>query len=237
MDFRIMAVDDEPAILDLVKALVEPLGMSILTSSDSREAAEMVETEIFDGFLLDAHMPAPNGFELAQRIRRSRANSKVPIALLTGYDDVDTMRKGFQAGVTFFLGKPFTRDRACGLFAAMRGVILREKRQHARLPYRAPVECRWGELADRVFKADSINVGEGGMLFAPTGGLSAGDNVRLEFSMPNRKKPIKTQAKVLRNEPPDRVAVQFVGIDLDDQESIREYIFGRGENPSPFDRI
>jgi CheY-like chemotaxis protein len=229
MDFRIMAVDDEPEILTLVKTLVEPLGMSILTSSNSREAAEMVETEVFDGFLLDANMPCPDGFELAKRIRHSPVNSKVPIALLTGYDDVETMRKGFQAGVTFFLGKPFTRDRACGLFTAMRGMILREKRQHARLPYRAPVECHWGEMGDRVFKAESINVGEGGMLFAPTGGLDVGDNIRLEFTMPNRRKAIRTQAKVLRHEPPNRIAVQFAAIDPDDQEAIREYIFGRGE--------
>ena len=226
-----MAVDDEPAILDLVKALVEPLGMNVLIANDSREAAEMIETEVFDGFLLDAHMPHLDGFELAQRIRHSPVNSKVPIALLTGFDDVETMRRGFKAGVTFFLGKPFTRDRACGLFAAMRGVILREKRQHARLPYRTPVECRWGEPPERVFKAESVNVGEGGVLFEPSGGLDIGANVRLEFMMPNRKKPIRAQAKVLRNESPNRAAVQFTAIHPDDQETIRDYIFGRGGNP------
>jgi hypothetical protein len=113
--------------------------------------------------------------------------------MLTGYDDVETMRQGFRAGVTFFLGKPFTRERATGLFSAMRGAILREKRQHARLPYRTAVECSVGDPPERRFTAESINVGEGGMLIEPSGGVEKGQVLRLEFRMPNRKKPLSSR--------------------------------------------
>ena len=149
--------------------------------------------------------------------------------MLTGYDDVETMRQGFKAGVTFFLGKPFTRERAAGLLSAMRGAILREKRQHARLPYRTVVECSLGDPPEKTFKAESVNVGEGGMLIEPSGGVDPGQLLRLEFCMPNRKKPVKTAAKVLRKDAPDRIAMQFTAIEPDDVEAIRDYIFGRSE--------
>jgi CheY-like chemotaxis protein len=229
VNLKILAVDDEPQVLEVVKAMVEPMGLQVETSSDSQEVKERVNLEAFDGFLLDARMPQVDGFELAKCIRKSALNSRVPVAMLTGYDDVETMRKGFRAGVTFFLGKPFTRERAAGLCSAMRGIILREKRQHARLPYRAPVECRWGLADERSFRAESINVGEGGMLLEPSGGVTVGQEVRLEFRMPNSKRLLKPRAKVLRHDPPHRIAVQFISIDLGEQEIIRDYIFGRAD--------
>jgi CheY-like chemotaxis protein len=226
---KIMAVDDEPQILQLIKAFVEPMGMEVTTSTDSRDAAQRINNEVFDGFLVDARMPDLDGFELARCIRKSPINAKVPVAMLTGYDDVETMRQGFKAGVTFFLGKPFTRERATGLFSAMRGTILREKRQNARLPYRTAVECSLGEARERTFNGESINVGEGGMLIQPSGGADKGQELRLEFSMPNRKEPLRPRAKVLRRDPPDRIAVQFTAIEPEEVEVIRDYIFGRTE--------
>jgi CheY-like chemotaxis protein len=226
---KILAVDDEPQVLEIVKAMVEPLGMVVETSTDSQEVARRVNTEAYDGFVLDARMPIVDGFMLAECIRKSPVNSGVPIAMLTGYDDVETMRKGFRAGVTFFLGKPFTRERAAGLVSAMRGMILREKRQNARLPFRTLVKCRWGQGNERFFQAESVNVGERGMLLEPSGGVGVGQVIRLEFRMPNRKTPMKLQGKVLRKEPPDRIAVYFAEIGPGEQECIRDFIFGKGE--------
>jgi CheY-like chemotaxis protein len=229
MILKIMAVDDEPEMLQLIKAMAEPLGMEVSTAVDSREAAQLVKTEVFDGFVVDARMPHLDGFELTKCIRTSPANAGVPIAMLTGMDDVETMRQGFRAGITFFLSKPFSRDRASGLLSAMRAAMLRERRRHARLPYRTTVECRFGEHGERVFKVESLNLGEGGMLFEPSGGVDVGQEVSLEFSMPNCRKCLNAKARVLRREPPDRVAVEFIFIEPEDKEVIRDYIFGRAQ--------
>jgi CheY-like chemotaxis protein len=229
MNLKIMAVDDEPHILELIKAFVGPLGMEVATSIDSQEAMQRINSEVFDGFLLDARMPNLDGFELARCIRKSPINGSVPVAMLTGSDDVETMRLGFKAGVTFFLGKPFTRERAAGLFSAMRGAILRDKRRHARLPYRTAVGCSVGEPAERTFSAESVNVGEGGMLVESSAEVETGQVLRLEFSMPNRKKPLRPLAKILRQEPHGRFALQFTAIEHDETEAIRDYIFGRPE--------
>ena len=54
---KLMVVDDDPASLDLVKALVEPLGYEVLALADSRQAAECVSEQEFDGIFVDVQMP------------------------------------------------------------------------------------------------------------------------------------------------------------------------------------
>ena len=72
MALKILAVDDEPEILMLLKDMIEPLGCELLPVHDSREAARLIELEKFDGVIVDVKMPHLDGFELTRRIRLSR---------------------------------------------------------------------------------------------------------------------------------------------------------------------
>src|SRR5208283_4228403 len=107
MSMKLLVVDDDPAALDLIKALVEPQGYEVLALTDSRRAAECVNKQPFDGVFVDVLMPKLDGFELTKLIRASRLNSRAPIVMITASQDLETMRGGFKAGVTFFLTKPF----------------------------------------------------------------------------------------------------------------------------------
>ncbi len=184
MPLRVMVVDDEPEVLALIKAMVEPLGCDVLALTDSREAARKLEIEKFDGVLLDFQMPHLDGLELTKAARASHLNGKVPIVMLTGYDNVEMIRKCFSAGVTFFLGKPFTRERVYSMMSSVRGCMLGEKRRHARLPFRAAVHCRSSESRRGHFKSGSLDISEGGMLLAPSGGLERHSGLGPIFSNP-----------------------------------------------------
>ncbi len=127
MLMKLLVVDDDLAALDLVKALVEPLGYAVLALADSRQAAECVNEQKFDGIFVDVQMPNLDGFELTELIRASRSNSRVPIVMITALEDVETMRHGYKAGVTFFLTKPFNPEKLRGLLLAMRSTMLRER--------------------------------------------------------------------------------------------------------------
>ncbi len=227
MSLRIIAVDDDPSTLELLKALVEPLGYEVLAVRDSRDAARLIDHEKFDGVVVDVLMPHMDGFQLTQCIRNSQLNRKVPIIMLTAQDDADTMRKGFSAGVNFFLGKPFTRERMTALFAAARGSMLKEKRVHTRLPYRATVDCKWFGQRQGHFKAGSVDICEAGMLLGPSGGLDVGQEIDLEFEMPTSKAPLKPRAKILRRDKTDNIAVEFINISDKDREAIRTFINAR----------
>lgn len=221
MRLRVLAVDDEPEILKLFRSLVEPLGYEVELIQDSREAARRILRQKFDAIFLDASMPHLDGFELAERIRSSPSNGQVPIAMLTAHDDVETMRKAFRAGVTIFLGKPFTPKKLRGLLRSMRGPMLRERRRYARLPVRITIQCTWG---GKTFEAVSLNISEGGMLMEPSGGVAVGEGISLRLTVPKIQKAVKPRARHIRREEPDRMAAQFQAFAPEDRDAIRAYI-------------
>ncbi len=221
---RVLVVDDDEATLKVIKALVEPLGLEVLALADSREAAQRVNTDKFDGVFVDTKMPFLDGFALAQSIRASAANARVPIVMLTGLSDAETMRRGFKAGVTFFLSKPVNLERLHSLVKVMHGPMLRERRRYARLPFRAVVNCRLGA---KQFKTESVNISEGGILLAASGGAIVGDELDLEFALAAQTHSVRVRARVIRKEAPDRTATMFLNLDAPDQQAIRDYITGR----------
>jgi CheY-like chemotaxis protein len=221
---KILLVDDEPEVCRLFKAMVEPLGVEVRTSSDSQEAASILEKEKFDGIMLDIAMPNLDGFELTRKIRSTPPNQQAPIIVITGLDDVDTMRRAFEAGATFFIGKPFSREKIYAIFRAARGAMLAERRRFARLPYRTSVTCAWGEER---FTATSISIGEGGMGLESSGKAQVGDVLALEFNMPDVKKPLKVTGKIRVKEAAGRTSVEFIDSSDASRDAIREYIYGK----------
>jgi CheY-like chemotaxis protein len=221
MSMKLMVVDDDPAALDLVESLVEPLGYEVLALADSRHAAECVNKQKFDGIFVDVQMPNMDGFELTSLIRASRLNSRVPIVMITAFEDVETMRHGYKAGVTFFLTKPFNPEKLRGLLLGMRSTILRERTRYVRLPFRTMVTCRWGNEQSEL---GSLNISDGGMLLESSRGLESGEEVNLDFTLSPGQEHLSLRAKIVHKEPPDRIGVQFHDLTSEDQETIRDYI-------------
>jgi CheY-like chemotaxis protein len=218
---KILLVDDEPEVCKLVKTMVEPLGVEVRTSSDSQEAALILANEKFDGIMLDIAMPKMDGFELTRKIRSTPPNQQAPIIIITGFDDVDTIRRAFEAGATFFIGKPFSREKVYAIFRTARGAMLAERRRCAHVPYRTSVTCvREGER----FNATSISIGEGGMEVESSGTAQVDDVLALEFNMPDLKKPIKVTGKIRVKEASGRTSIDFVDARDAGRDVIREYI-------------
>jgi CheY-like chemotaxis protein len=222
MPLKILIVDDEPDVCKVVKLMMESLGMEAAAFTDSQAAARHLEQEKFDGIILDARMPHMDGFELSKFIRKTQLNKEVPIVMITGMGDLEAMRRGFTAGVTFFLNKPITREKLHALFRATKGAILQERRRHVRVPYSTAVTCR---LEDKHFMASSLNIGEKGIQLEASGGVSMGGIVELQFTLPNLPRPLKIRAKVVRKEPSDRTSFEFIQLSTAEQEAIQHYVF------------
>jgi CheY-like chemotaxis protein len=224
MALKLMIVDDDLGVLRVLKDLLQSLSYEVLTVAESRDAAERVDRQKFDAIFLDARMPGMDGFSLTRHIRASASNGSAPVIMLTGYDDVDTMRAGFRAGITFFLGKPPELAKLNGLLRCLHGAMLREKRSYVRLPLRTVVSC---EKDDHRFTSTSVNVSEGGLLLDYSGGLSVGDEVALRFSLPQQPAMLNPRAQVIRKEPPDRIAFHFTELASEDRKAIQDFIAGR----------
>src|SRR5712692_5300406 len=86
----VMVVDDEPAIVDLMRDFLEADGFRVLTAQDGREALATLEREPVDCLLLDVMMLGRSGFDVCRQIRET---SDVPVLFLSARDqDVDKIR-------------------------------------------------------------------------------------------------------------------------------------------------
>ncbi|MGH7390030.1 MAG: response regulator [Candidatus Rokuibacteriota bacterium] len=108
---RVLAVEDEPEVLDLVRAMLAHAGHVVLAAASGREAIALFGREPVDLVITDLGMPGMTGTALAAELKRLR---RVPVVLLTGWaDDLD---RDSTPGVDVILAKPFSREQ---LFAAL----------------------------------------------------------------------------------------------------------------------
>jgi len=83
---RILAVDDDPAALEVVRAALEPEGFDVHTTTSAIDALEMLEQRHFDLVVSDVVMPDLDGFELARRIHENARTTNMPVLLCTAHD-------------------------------------------------------------------------------------------------------------------------------------------------------
>jgi PAS domain S-box-containing protein len=103
---RILAVEDEPEVLDVIRAMLVATGHTVVTAASGREALALFEREPVDLVVTDLGMPGMTGLALAEEIKSRRP---VPVVLLTGWaDELDDAHRRF---VDVLLAKPVTRER------------------------------------------------------------------------------------------------------------------------------
>ena len=103
---RILIVDDDSSIRDLLRMHLSIKGHSIATAADAVEAIPALLQDVFDMVVTDVDMPYLNGIELLRAIRGTAETSHIPVILLTGRSDDDTWTEAMQAGAAGFLTKP-----------------------------------------------------------------------------------------------------------------------------------
>lgn len=103
---KIMVVDDDPHIRQLVKVFLSKEGFSILEAEDGEEALALLEEQQIDLIILDVMMPNMDGWELCRELRDYYSDS-FPILMLTAKGETKQKVKGFNLGVDDYLVKPF----------------------------------------------------------------------------------------------------------------------------------
>ncbi len=106
---QILIADDDPAILRLVKAIVEKEGFSAVTVRDGREAFKLLNAgEPFVAAIFDVVMPYIQGTELVRHMQSEKRLMKIPVIVMTAEQNPRLSSDSFAAGAVAFLPKPFT---------------------------------------------------------------------------------------------------------------------------------
>ncbi len=104
---KILIIDDDPSIVELVKVNLEIQGHAILTAPDGLAGAALAQQEAPDLIILDLMMPGSDGFTTCQRIRQHENTKDTPILMLTALSSTSDKVHGFNSGGDDYLTKPF----------------------------------------------------------------------------------------------------------------------------------
>lgn len=107
---KILMVDDDKLVTDLLEKLLKADGYQTATVNDSSKAIEVAKKELPDLILLDLMMPQPDGFRVCRMMRELPEFRRIPIIIVTALDDSDSRAVAFGAGATDYLTKPFHPD-------------------------------------------------------------------------------------------------------------------------------
>ncbi|MCR9097087.1 MAG: sigma-54 dependent transcriptional regulator [bacterium] len=125
---RLLVVDDEPRMAEIVGMVLRREGYEVETFTSSADAVRRHEEDAFDLVLTDLRMPAPDGLEVLERVRA--ATPDTPVILFTAHATIANAIEALRAGAFDYVQKPFDNDalRACVARALELSRLARENR-------------------------------------------------------------------------------------------------------------
>ena len=105
---KILIVDDEPHIVELVRVCLEDTEYDIVEAYDGEEALSKAREEHPDVILLDIMLPKKDGYEVCRELKTNDETREIPIVMLTAKGQEVDKVKGFQSGADSYMTKPFS---------------------------------------------------------------------------------------------------------------------------------
>jgi DNA-binding response OmpR family regulator len=128
---RVLVVEDEPHIRDLVALHLRLEGLTPVTAGDGAEGLRLARAEPFDLVVLDLMLPGLDGVTVCRAIRREKVNADVPILMLTARREESDKVLGLESGADDYLTKPFgVRE----FIARVRALLRRPRRSRLAAP-------------------------------------------------------------------------------------------------------
>lgn len=154
---RVLCVDDEPVILQILHRLLEVQGFEPVTCSNPIDAVATFADGAFDVVITDIHMPGMDGLSLMRALRQRQP--ELPVVVVTGHGTVDTAIQALREGATGMLVKPFTGDE---LLAEVRRALSSAQMRYEALQYRylSPVLDSIALTLSTAIEARNLETGE-----------------------------------------------------------------------------
>ncbi|MCA9793326.1 MAG: response regulator transcription factor [Vulcanimicrobiota bacterium] len=105
---KILIVDDEPHVLEVLRVTLEDFGFKILEAMDGEDAIATVQEQRPDLVVLDVMLPGRDGQEICRQLKASSDTAAIPVIMLTARSGPENEREGLEAGADAYLTKPFS---------------------------------------------------------------------------------------------------------------------------------
>ena len=107
MSYRILIVEDEPGMIELLTVALEDKGYSISIANNGQQGLKKVDEESPDLIISDVMMPDMNGYDFCQQLRENPKTAAIPFIFLTAKKDVSDRVRGLNLGADDYISKPF----------------------------------------------------------------------------------------------------------------------------------
>ena len=124
MPYKILVVDDEPSVVQIVTYALSRKGYEVMQAFDGQQALDAVATERPHLVVLDLMMPNVDGWKVYQTLKTDERYSDVKVVVLTGVGEYENQLKTLQFGVDEYLTKPF---KAADVAEVVSDVLTKEK--------------------------------------------------------------------------------------------------------------
>ena len=112
---KVLIVDDDPMIRDLVRGILEGEGYEVTASEDGEQSVKLLDSEPrplkYKFIILDVVMPGMNGLDVMTRLKLHPHTASIPVLMLTGEDKAEDIMSGYSVGADYYITKPFTRQQ------------------------------------------------------------------------------------------------------------------------------
>jgi two-component system phosphate regulon response regulator PhoB len=125
---RILVVEDEPAIQELLRITLAPAGFEVEIAGSAEDGLEAVRRELPEAALIDWMLPGVSGLQMARLLRGDQRTRMLPIIMLTARGDEGDRVSGLETGADDYITKPFSPRE---LVARLRAVLRRRAPQHS----------------------------------------------------------------------------------------------------------
>ncbi|HUI68765.1 MAG TPA: response regulator [Nitrospirota bacterium] len=119
---KILIVDDEPDLVELVSYNLKKEGFKVSTAPDGEDALEKVRKSVYDLIILDLMLPGIQGVELCRMLRSNPKTEAMPIIMLTARGEVSDKIRGLETGADDYMTKPFSPKE---LLARVKAILRR----------------------------------------------------------------------------------------------------------------
>lgn len=124
--FKVFAVDDDPMILDVIRAILEP-DCQIKLFASAEDCLAQLESETPDLFLLDISLPGLDGYSLCRQIKDDTRRHRIPVIFVSSHDTIEERIKGYDAGGEDFIVKPFEPEELLRKFMVAQNIVLNQR--------------------------------------------------------------------------------------------------------------
>jgi len=121
--FRIVLIDDDPAIVRLLRAVLASTGMEIIACSTGAEGLEVLDRQAWQICLLDRGLPDLDGIEICRRIKADARFDARQVIMFSGYDSLDARVEALNLGADDYITKPFHPTEVRARLNAARRVV------------------------------------------------------------------------------------------------------------------